>query len=280
MLGNKKGKFLNTEIDDYVVFDLETTGVSSQKDEVIEISAVKVKGGKVVDEYSTLVNPMRPIPFYASKVNGIYDDMVENKPTFKEILPEFAEFVGELPLIGHNINAFDMKFLYRDAEKYFGKTFSNDYVDTLKYAKSVLKGMPNYKLGTLAEHFGISTEGAHRALNDCRMNQQVYEILKSVKAGEKTDINNKPQKQNSAPENIFNDNNYGSFKILNAIGNSKIEKSGNDLSESMGKIQASNSGNQEKSCPQCGSNLIKRNGRFGEFYGCSGFPNCRYTENV
>ena len=80
MLGKTAGKRLTAYISDYVIFDLETTGISSAADEVIEISAVKVKGGRVVEEFSTLVNPGRPIPFAASQLNGITDDMVKNSP--------------------------------------------------------------------------------------------------------------------------------------------------------------------------------------------------------
>ena len=117
MLSKKTGKKLSTYVPDYVVFDLETTGVSCNSDEVVEISAIKVIGGEVVDEFTTLVNPGRPIPYNASMVNGITDDMVKDSPFFEEALSDFLEFVGDAVLVGHNIHTFDMKFLYRDAER-------------------------------------------------------------------------------------------------------------------------------------------------------------------
>ena len=89
MLGNTQGKLLNEYIEDYVVFDLETTGVSPYNDEVIEISAVKARKGKVVEEFSELVNPKRTIPFAASRVNNITDDMVLDAPFFDEVLGHF-----------------------------------------------------------------------------------------------------------------------------------------------------------------------------------------------
>lgn len=89
MLGLRKGDKLEKYVKDYVVFDLETTGVSPQSDKVIEISAVKVRDGKVVDEFSTLVNPMRSIPYGATKVNGITNEMVADKPVFEEVLKGF-----------------------------------------------------------------------------------------------------------------------------------------------------------------------------------------------
>lgn len=172
-----QGKLLKKYIPDYVVFDLETTGVSPKYDEVIEISAVKVKGGKVAEEFSALVNPGRKIPPGASRVNGITDEMVAEAPFFQEILKKFLEFAGSFVLVGHNIAHFDMKFLYRDAKRFYDQMVSNDYVDTLVLARKYLPAQQRHRLVDLAEYYGISAEGAHRALNDCRMNQQVYERL-------------------------------------------------------------------------------------------------------
>ena len=90
-------------VPDYVLFDLETTGTSCIYDEVIEISAVKVRSGKVVEEFSQLVNPKRPIPYAASMVNHISDEMVANEPDFGQVLPEFLTFAGDDILVGHNI---------------------------------------------------------------------------------------------------------------------------------------------------------------------------------
>ena len=177
MLSKKPGKKLNIYVSDYVVFDLETTGVSCNSDDVVEISAIKVIGGEVVDEFTTLVNPGRPIPYHASEVNGITDDMVKDSPFFEEVLFHFLEFVGDSVLVGHNIHTFDMKFLYRDAERFWGETIGNDYIDTLQVARIYLPQLSHYKLVDLAKYYGISTAGAHRALNDCRMNQIVFEQL-------------------------------------------------------------------------------------------------------
>lgn len=228
MLGNTQGKLLNEYIEDYVVFDLETTGVSPYNDEVIEISAVKARKGKVVEEFSELVNPKRTIPFAASRVNNITDDMVSNAPFFDEVLRHFLEFVGEDVLVGHNIQSFDMKFIYRDCERYFHQLITNDYVDTLILAKRCFPEWRHRRLGDLANYYGISTQGAHRALVDCRMNQRVFELL------------------------------------------------GKEMNTEKKKTLDSN----VKTCPLCNLPLKKRNGRYGEFWGCTGFPNCRYTENI
>ena len=177
MLGKTKGKQLLEYVPDYVVFDLETTGISCFKDSVVELSAVKVIGGRVEDEFSSLVNPQRSIPYEVSKVNGITDDMVADAPLFNDVLMKFIDFTEGMTLVGHNIHSFDLKFIYRDSEKFYGGIPGNNYVDTLRLARKYLPQLKRHSLTLLAEYYGISTEGAHRALNDCHMNLQVYEQL-------------------------------------------------------------------------------------------------------
>lgn len=223
MLGNTKGKMEMNYVSDYVIFDLETTGVNCHADQVIEISAIKVENHQVIEEFSTLVNPECHIPVVASEVNNITDDMVADAPLFKDVLPEFIEFIGDLPLVGHNIHTFDLPFIYRDSQKYLEKVPSNDYVDTLVLARMCLPDQEKYRLTNLADHFDITVENAHRALGDCRMNQKVYEEL---------------------------------GKILDS-----------------GAVTV-------RMCPDCGKTMVKRNGKYGEFWGCSGYPNCKHTEKI
>ena len=99
MLSTKTGNMITEYVRDYVVFDLETTGISCNLDQIVEISGVKVIGGKVADNFSTLVNPQRPIPWQASQVNGITDDMVEDAPYIDDVLGQFIEFIGDFVLI-------------------------------------------------------------------------------------------------------------------------------------------------------------------------------------
>lgn len=226
MLGKTKGKLISSYVPDYVIFDFETTGISCNYDEIIEISAVRVRGGKVTAEFSELVNPGRRIPYAASAVNNISDAMVADAPSLEEVLPRFLEFIENDILVGHNISTFDMKFLYRDCERYFGQTLTNDYIDTLRLSKLCFPEFHHHRLSDMAEHYGISTTGAHRALADCLMNQQVFEKL----AGE----------------------------LAGLSGRSK----------------------DGRCCPRCGMPLKKRSGRYGEFWGCTGYPGCRYTMNV
>ena len=242
------GNLLNTYVADYVVFDLETTGISPKTDEVVEISAVKVEHGKVTDEFSTLVNPKRRIPYGASRVNGITDDMVAEAPFFEQVLEEFLEFIEGFVLVGHNIARFDMNFLYRDVEKYFERSLPNDYIDTLQMARRELPNLEHHRLTDLAEYYGISAEGAHRALNDCRMNQQIYEELGKVLR------------------------NAGKPYAMRERAGTGARMTGNE-----GVVL---NGEGIKICPVCGQIMKKRNGRYGEFWGCTGFPLCRHTEKI
>lgn len=172
-----KGKHLTGYVPDYVVFDLETTGLSPWSDRIIEISAVKVKSGSVVDTYSTLVNPNCSIPAQASAVNGITNSMVRNAPCLMEAMERFLEFVGDHVLVGHNIHAFDLKFLERALEELYCRELDNASIDTLTMARNCLPQLPRHRLVDLAAYFHISTEGAHRALNDCMMNQKCFEEM-------------------------------------------------------------------------------------------------------
>ena len=177
MHGQCKGRKLNNYVSDYIVFDLETTGINTGIDEVIEISALKVYHGKIVEEFTSLVNPGRSIPYSATKVNNISDSMVQDSPPFSVVLHDFLDFADNIVLVGHNIHTFDMKFLYRDADRFYGRLVPNDYVDTLSLARTYLGHLSHYKLTDLADYYGIATKGAHRALNDCYINYQIFELL-------------------------------------------------------------------------------------------------------
>ena len=162
---------------DYVIFDIETTGLSPEKDAIIEISALRVKGGDIEDEFSTLVNPGMHIPYASSSVTGITDDMVEGAPSIEEALKDFVSFIGGDIIVGHNIRNFDLKFIQRDALRFLGRQIPNEYVDTLVIARRYLPELESRSLENLSYHYHISYEGAHRALADCHINKQVYDRL-------------------------------------------------------------------------------------------------------
>lgn len=220
-----KGKRLNQYIGDYVVFDLETTGVRPNLDEIIEISAIRVREHRPVEEYSTLVQPGMHIPAAATAVNHITDDMVKDAPELADALNGFLEFAANDILVGHNIQQFDLNFIYQGLMRTSGKEMENDYIDTLYMARQCLPELSHHRLSDVSEHFGINTVGAHRALNDCVMNQKCYEELGKIL-----------QKRREIQPEIL--------------------------------------------CPKCGLEMVKRNGKYGEFFGCSNFPRCRGTRKI
>lgn len=180
MKNDTMGKRLVKYVPDYVVFDLETTGTSYISDSIIEISALKVKNAAITDTFSTLVNPGRPIPYAATQINGITDEMTAQAPPLLDILPEFLAFAGEDVLVGHNIQSFDLKFICQALTQMPGRVFKNNYIDTLYMARQCLPKLPHHRLTDLAVYFQIDSSGAHRALNDCIINQKCYEQLARI----------------------------------------------------------------------------------------------------
>jgi len=149
----------------FVAFDLETTGIKPKESMIVEIGAVLFDGDRAVKGYGTLIDPGMPIPPDASAVNGITDDMVRGKPRIADVLAEFANFCGELPLVAHNA-PFDFKFLLKDINLHRAAAPKGGVLDTLPLARRIFPGLPNYKLGTLVRHFGFPSGTFHRAEED------------------------------------------------------------------------------------------------------------------
>jgi DNA polymerase-3 subunit epsilon len=149
----------------FIAFDLETTGTKPQQDLIVEIGAVLFDGNEAVKTYGCLVDPGISIPPDASAVNGITDDMVRGKPRVADVLDEFADFCGELPLVAHNA-PFDYKFLLEDVKLHRCAAPKGVVLDTLPLARKVFPGLPNYKLWTLVRHFEFPSGTFHRAEED------------------------------------------------------------------------------------------------------------------
>lgn len=149
---------------DFVVFDLETTGVNYMTDKIIEIGAVKIVQGKLTETFGTLINPERHIPADATKVNNITDDDVKDAPTLKEVMPDFFKFCDGCILVSYVID-FDFGFIEYHG-KSLGYAFQNKTDDCFVMAKNKLKGLKNYKLTTVAKHLDVPLENAHRAVFD------------------------------------------------------------------------------------------------------------------
>lgn len=159
----------------FVVFDFETTG-TDVTDEVTELGAVKMVDGVITETLNTFVNPHRPIPEKIVKLTSITDDDVKDAPDMSDVIADFYKFSENAILVGQNV-AFDKMFLDKYA-KQNGYAFTNRTMDTLAMArKSIVT--TNYKLATLCDYFGISLEGAHRAVNDCLATAKLFvELVK------------------------------------------------------------------------------------------------------
>ncbi len=188
VVADYEGRELHALPDDFVVIDLETTGFNENNDEIVELGAIKVRDGKIVDRYSQLVKPRHPIPAAASAVNGIRDDMLADAPALPDAISPFVDFIGDNILVGQNI-LFDIKFTYVAAYRHLHqKVLRNDYVDILSLSRRLFPGLPNYKLGTLAEHFGIAVDEAHRADADCLTELRCYQYIQNFVTENQIDL--------------------------------------------------------------------------------------------
>lgn len=171
----------NQSLDEkYVVFDIETTGFSAENDRIIEIGAVKIEDGEIIDRFSTFVNPEVPIPFKIEKLTSINDSMVMGAPKIEQVLPEFLEFCEGCVVVAHNAE-FDTGFIRNKAAKQ-GMTFDNTVVDTLAIARFLVPRLHNFKLDTLTKHFNVVLTSHHRAVDDAEATAGIFlkmcELLK------------------------------------------------------------------------------------------------------
>lgn len=148
---------MSNTIKDYVCFDLETTGFGKTA-EIIEIGAIKVRSRATVDKFSELVKPTNRISGVVTALTGISQEDVENARRISEVLPEFLDFIGNDILLGHNIASFDIPIVRRNIAVEMKTVFEPEYIDTMYLAKSV-NGVPDHKLQTMLDHYGMSTPG-------------------------------------------------------------------------------------------------------------------------
>jgi ATP-dependent DNA helicase DinG len=156
-----------------VSLDLETTGLDPLSDSIIEIGAVRLEGNRIEDEFTTLINPGRHIPEFISGLTGISDEMVRQAPHIREVLDELAAFIGDAPILGHNIQ-FDLSFL----KKY--RLFElNENIDTYEMGAVLIPSASRYNLGALGQQLGIPLPATHRALDDARVTAAAFQRLYS-----------------------------------------------------------------------------------------------------
>ncbi|HIV87750.1 MAG TPA: PHP domain-containing protein, partial [Candidatus Pygmaiobacter gallistercoris] len=166
--GNAKGSLRGS----FISFDIETTGLSPNRDRITEIGAVRIENGKVTDVFNTFADPKMPIPAKIVQLTGITDEMVRGAPSQAEAVRAFLAFAGDLPLIAHNAHGFDIRFI-RNAAKDADLPFENTYIDTLPLAQALYQ-LKNYKLDTVANHLELPPFNHHRASDDARILAEIF----------------------------------------------------------------------------------------------------------
>lgn len=209
----KKGKSLRTSADSFIVFDFETTGINTKSCEIIQIGALKIESGKVVDTFNEFVHPDNPIPEKVTALTGITDLDVCMADSIDIVLKKFLKFIDNNILVGYNISSFDTTLLYDLAKYLYNIDVSNDFIDLRYIAESYFKNakidIANHKLTTVAEYFGIDTLNAHRALHDCYMTLDCYNLLFNKTIADVPDT--------SSANNLTNEFEHGIFNILQEI---------------------------------------------------------------
>lgn len=175
----------------YTVVDTETTGLNAGGCQLVEVSALRVRDGEIVGTFSTLVRPdLREavwkgewqecyVDDFIIGLTGITNEMLETAPFPQEVFPDYFSFLGKDILLGHN-TPFDIGFLQAASEKYLGRSFRNDYLDTLRFSRKLMPQLRHHRLSDLALAFGISYEGAHRSEVDCRITHACYLALRNL----------------------------------------------------------------------------------------------------
>lgn len=221
MVVNSKNQSLE---DSYVVFDLETTGFSPHQNKIIEIGAVKVVKGEVVDTFSEFVNPQVPIPYQIENLTGINDRMVMDAPVIEEILPKFMAFCTGSVMVAHNAD-FDMSFIVENAKR---QNLPCDYtvLDTVALARMLMPHLGNFKLNNISKHLGINLENHHRAVDDATATSEIFmKFIEMLKEREITHLGQLNDLMDVSPEYIKKLPTYhGIILIKNETGRVNLNK--------------------------------------------------------
>jgi DNA polymerase III epsilon subunit family exonuclease len=172
----KKTRSLDQTLEDaiFTVIDTETTGLDLEKDKLINIAAVKVQNFKILDFYDAFINPEMPIPPESIKWHHITDDMVKDKPTVEEVLPEFIRFIGDSVLVGHHVG-FDIRMINKDLKLHYGSELYNYWLDTmLIYCKAIIMKDAHVGLDYLFDIYKVKCNGRHTALGDALATAEVF----------------------------------------------------------------------------------------------------------
>jgi DNA polymerase III epsilon subunit family exonuclease len=159
---------------EFVVFDIETTGPKMPPSRVMEIGAARVRDGRIVAEFQTLVNPLMPIPPFIAGLTGIRDEMVAGAPPFEAVAADWLDFADTAVLVAHNA-VFDVRFINHEVGHVFpGRRMMNSHICTVSLARQILPELKSFRLGALAEYFDVPHRTRHRAGDDARATASVF----------------------------------------------------------------------------------------------------------
>jgi DNA polymerase-3 subunit alpha (Gram-positive type) len=156
----------------FVIFDLETTGLSYSTDSIIEIGAARIRGKEIIETFSELIDPGIPLPEIIVEITGITDEMLIGKRTIEQVMPEFLDFIADDPVVAHNAE-FDTSFI-RNHCRSMGLSFDPIILDTLKISRIILKDIKRHRLSNLVKYYGIKLENHHRAIDDAVATAKVF----------------------------------------------------------------------------------------------------------
>ena len=168
-----------TPEDTIIVLDTETTGLDHKTEKLIEIAAVKMQAGEVVETFTSLVNPEKPIRYSSFLIHNISEEMVQDAPPIGEVMPRFLEFVGEHAYVAHNA-IFDYSFINEATKALYGKRFLNNRIDTFEMYRAVFPDEASHGLNALLRRFGYDEDVVHRALDDAMCLAKVYPKLREL----------------------------------------------------------------------------------------------------
>lgn len=172
-----KGRSLLECVSEYTAVDIETTGLNPKYDDIIEIGAVKFRGGKAEESFQSLINPGYKISNEIIRLTGITNQMLSKAKPVYEVLLGFLEFAEDSIIVGHNVN-FDISFISNNCMSYFGRPFENDFIDTMRLSRNLFPEEGHHRLCDLINRFSVAETVEHRALSDAIQTAMCYEYMK------------------------------------------------------------------------------------------------------
>lgn len=237
-----KGKSLLEAIQNFIVVDLETTGLDPRWDDIIEVAAIRIIDGDVAEHFQSLVNPGYEIDDFIVELTGITNEMISTAPQLGDVFPQFIDFLGDAIVIGHNAN-FDVNFIYDNCSNLSLPDFKNDFIDTMRLSRRLFKEHSHHRLVDLVNCFGIADDIEHRALSDAVKTYKCYMYMKNYAADHEIEFASLyPSKQNASAKHIqaetsdFDESTpiYGKLFVFTGVLSKMVRKEAMQLVINMG----------------------------------------------